>query len=310
MPHQPVIREDKETTKLRIVYDASSKMENASLNECLEVPEAFFTDMFAVLIRFRIYKVAVIADIEKAFLSIGMKEGDRNALRLLWVDDPYSEVPNIIKMRLTRVVFGVGPSMWHLGATISNHIEKYEASHPNAVKKIEEGLYADDLSSGEDDTKKAIKLYNEAKNIFKQGGFNLRKWKSNSCEVMDAINSAEGRNDSLQHSESHAKMMLNPSDASDVKVLGIPWDVKFDKMIFSLEGATAKMDPENMSKKEFLGAASSVFDPPGILSPVVVPLKIMFQKLCKDGGTWNDKLQLDVKEDLKQWLKNSEKLQS
>ena len=53
MPHQPVIREDKETTKLRIVYDgSSSENKNASLNECLEVPNACFTDLFAVLVRF------------------------------------------------------------------------------------------------------------------------------------------------------------------------------------------------------------------------------------------------------------------
>ena len=38
LPHRPVIRELAETTKLRIVYDASSKPTkiSASLNGCLE----------------------------------------------------------------------------------------------------------------------------------------------------------------------------------------------------------------------------------------------------------------------------------
>jgi hypothetical protein len=36
IPHHPVIRRDKNTTKLRVVYDASAKVDsNPSLNECL-----------------------------------------------------------------------------------------------------------------------------------------------------------------------------------------------------------------------------------------------------------------------------------
>ena len=38
LPHRPVIRESAETTKIRIVYNASAKpnKDSASLNECLE----------------------------------------------------------------------------------------------------------------------------------------------------------------------------------------------------------------------------------------------------------------------------------
>ena len=35
LPHHGVVREDKDTTKLRVVYDASSKSSGPSLNECL-----------------------------------------------------------------------------------------------------------------------------------------------------------------------------------------------------------------------------------------------------------------------------------
>lgn len=39
IPHQPVIREQAETTKMRIVYDCSAKTDPQvlSLNDCLEV---------------------------------------------------------------------------------------------------------------------------------------------------------------------------------------------------------------------------------------------------------------------------------
>ena len=52
MPHQAVVREDKSTAKLRVVYDASSKSSGESLNECLELLPSKFTDLFSVLVQF------------------------------------------------------------------------------------------------------------------------------------------------------------------------------------------------------------------------------------------------------------------
>ena len=43
LPQHPVIRSDKETTNLRVVYDASAKMNgNPSLNVCFILDQAFF----------------------------------------------------------------------------------------------------------------------------------------------------------------------------------------------------------------------------------------------------------------------------
>ena len=109
MPHQLVVRKDKETTKVRVVYDCSSKMHgNPSLNDCLRVPDAFYTDLFAVVIRFRSHRVGVVADIEKAFLRIRMREEDRDAHRLIWVKDPFADQLEFEVLRFTRVTFGAG----------------------------------------------------------------------------------------------------------------------------------------------------------------------------------------------------------
>ena len=50
-----------------------------------------------IFLRFRSHKVALAADIEKAFLMISMAERDRDALRFLWVDDVSKAIPNVSK---------------------------------------------------------------------------------------------------------------------------------------------------------------------------------------------------------------------
>ena len=77
-PHHTVVRRDCETTKVRTVYDGSAKnhKDERSLNDCLEVGENYIPHIFKMLTRFRWNSVALTADIEKAFLMVGIKAED------------------------------------------------------------------------------------------------------------------------------------------------------------------------------------------------------------------------------------------
>ena len=75
LPHHPVVRQDKSTTKVRIVFDASAKSPGRpSLNDCLFKGPKFDQLIFDILLRFRVHKIALIADLEKAFLMIFYQE--------------------------------------------------------------------------------------------------------------------------------------------------------------------------------------------------------------------------------------------
>ena len=80
MPHHPVLtpKEARATTKVRIVYDVPSKAgsDMNSLNECLHRGPVILTDLCGLLIRFCIYPIVVLADIEKAFLQVGIQEAE------------------------------------------------------------------------------------------------------------------------------------------------------------------------------------------------------------------------------------------
>ncbi|XP_063415828.1 uncharacterized protein LOC134697479 [Mytilus trossulus] len=74
IPHHAVITPNKTTTKLRIVYDASAKPNNDvnSLNECLYRGPVLLRNFCGIFMRFRLNQVAIVADIEKAFLQVGL----------------------------------------------------------------------------------------------------------------------------------------------------------------------------------------------------------------------------------------------
>ena len=118
MPNQGIVRTDKDTTKLCIVFDTSSKTCNVSLNDCLLKGTNITPLILDIILRFRLFPIAITADIEKAFLQIGIKEINRDHLPFLRVDDIPKENPKIIRNRYARAVFGVTSSPFLLNATI------------------------------------------------------------------------------------------------------------------------------------------------------------------------------------------------
>ena len=68
LPHHAVIREDKQTTKTRVTFDASARGLNVSLNSCLEVGPPLHPDLVGILLCFRKNQLRVMGDIEKMLL--------------------------------------------------------------------------------------------------------------------------------------------------------------------------------------------------------------------------------------------------
>ena len=112
LPHHAVLQEDKKTTKCRIVYDASSKTVGSALNNCLYSGPSLVSDICDVLVivRFWYHRIAIIADIEKAFLMVNVAEHDRNVLRFLWINNINSESPQVIIKHFNTVMFGLTSS--------------------------------------------------------------------------------------------------------------------------------------------------------------------------------------------------------
>ena len=104
------MKEDRETTKIRAVFDASCSINGPSLNECQYSGPNLLSKVFDMLVRFRLNKVAILADIKKAFLNIEVSEEHRDFLRFLWYDFKSSKPDKVVVFRFLRVVMGMTSS--------------------------------------------------------------------------------------------------------------------------------------------------------------------------------------------------------
>ena len=89
LPHFLVVRMDKSTRKVRIVFDGAAKCDGISLNDMIHAGPKLQQDLFNVLVRFRRNPVGVACDIKEMYLQIEIKEQDRSHFQLFWRDlDP------------------------------------------------------------------------------------------------------------------------------------------------------------------------------------------------------------------------------
>ena len=294
LPHSAVVRENAETTKVRVVYDASCKDKNTgtSLNDCLHVGPSLTPLIFDILLRFRDARVALVGDIAKAFLNIEVNAKDRDCLRFLWLNDISAEKPEIIVLKFNSVVFGVNSSPFILNAVLRHHLSTFQESDPDFVTQMSQSFFVDDLVTGCPNAAEAYSLFCKARERMMKGGFSLRKWKTNNAELREQILQKEKGSESVdsQEQQSFAKESLGPlqETGGKTKVLGIIWDNEKDTLEFDLTKMAKNIQVERPTKRGILSTLAMSFDPLGLTSPIGVQAKILFQELCKEKLEWDD----------------------
>ncbi|XP_056094778.1 uncharacterized protein LOC130073406 [Rhinichthys klamathensis goyatoka] len=293
MPHHAVLREDKVTTKLRVVFDASSHdIGFPSLNDCLLTGPNLNPDLLSILIKFRLNEIAFTADIKKAFLQISLAEKDRDAVRFLWLTaPPHEDAGETLRvLRMTRVVFGVSPSPFLLAATVRKHLKEYEDQLPEVVKIIKESLYVDDLISSASDVENAFSITTGAREIMSAAGMDLCKWTTNCAALKEKWKTT--MSEPSEETETHGSVL---------KVLGLVWRTKTDEFVFDLTALLDAVAKRENTKRSVLKLSARIFDPIGFLTPFTVRVKCLFQEMWIRGLGWDEELPTDLAQEWKGW---------
>ena len=282
LPHRPVVRIDKDTTKVRPVFDASAHERGGkSLNDYLHTGPSLLCQIVDILIRICFKKIVIIADIRQAFLNIEICDEHKDLLRFLLIDK--NDRSKVQAYRFNRGCFGVNCLPFILCATIMHHMNEMKTREVGLTLLIEQfqrDLYMDDETTGVNNVQEGKEFHDFSRKAMEEAGLDLRKWDSNSEELRKYMNCVEEKKEVK-------------------KMLGLLWNQN-DEFVFDFTDLTADALNSEVTKTGILSFGSKLFDPPGWIAPLIVVARMYFQRACKLRFSWDETIKDDLQ---KGWLK-------
>jgi hypothetical protein len=284
LPHHAVIS-DKKPGKVRIVFDCAAKFAGESLNDkCLQGPD-LNNKLLPVLLRFRQYPYAVMSDVQAMYYQVLIPPEDRDALRLLW----YDKEGEIIHLRMTKHVFGgvwcAASSTYALRRVVSDSVDP----DPVVADAIQRSFYVDDFLRSFSTTSEAETVLHGVKQLLQTGGFNLTKFVTNDADILSSIPVAD-----------RAEEVKDFGVNANSKALGVKWCVGEDSFYFDVK---TKVTPV-ATRRDILSTVSSMYDPLGFISPVILIGRLLFQETTRLKLNWDEALPAGIQRKWTSWLED------
>ncbi|XP_017491315.1 PREDICTED: uncharacterized protein LOC108379473 [Rhagoletis zephyria] len=244
IPHHHVLKPSSSTTKLRVVFDASSKTSSGvSLNELLLVGPAIQTDLLSTVLRFRYYTYVFTADISKMYRQVSLHPNDRRFHYILWRSDGRDP---IAIYQLCTVTYDTTSASFLATRALRQLCIDEQHTYPRAADAAIHAFYVDDILTGANTLSEAIDLQFQLKTMLAKGGFELRKWCANHTEILNGTPD-EGKEKFFQIKGDNA-----------IKTLGVIWNPFIDKFLYEKPDSIAK---PATTKRSVLSQIAQLFDP-------------------------------------------------
>ncbi|GFU93784.1 integrase catalytic domain-containing protein [Trichonephila clavipes] len=286
IPHHSVYKPEKTSTPLRVVFDASAKTTSGfSLNSILLNGGIIQQDLFSIVSRFRKHEYAFSADIKKMYRQILVDPNQRDLQRIMWKTSADAPVKTY---KLATVTYGTISAPFLATRTLRALADEKKAEFLDEADVICNDSYMDDILSGESTLEGAKKLQTRLSQLLQRGGFELHKWVSNSPELLKDLSAS-------------SYVFDKEFQDAPVKTLGMLWDPKVDCLTYKVKIS----DKVNFSKKDVLSEIARLYDPLGLIGPIVTKAKIFIQELWKIKLDWSEQLPPDAMEE---WMNFYQKL--
>lgn len=290
LPHHAVFKPESTSTKLRVVFDATLATSNGKgLNSLLLTGPRLQETLASILMRWRKHKIVFSADIEKMYRQIWVARKHQDYQRIVWRDDTSEPIKHF---RLKTVTYGTASAPYMAIKTIQRLANDEMLTYPRAAKILKNDFYVDDCLSGADTDEDAIEIKNELLQIMQAGGLRLLKWSSNSRRLMETLPS--------NYRECRAELEIEKDET--IKALGIKWHPATDEIAYKVKESNRN---EAKTKRQILSEIAALFDPLGLLAPIMITAKILMQQLWLTGLGWDDTLPEETR---MKWRKFEEEL--
>ena len=288
IPHHGVYHPKKH--KLRVVFDCGATYQGMSLNSQLLQGPDLTNNLTGVLTRFRQEAVAFIADVEAMFHQVKVPEEDSGLLRFLWWPDGNLD-KSLEEYKMVVHIFGATSSpscaTFALQQCARDNVGNFDTEVTQTVLK---NFYVDDCLKSVRFEKDAITLAKDLLSLCATGGFKLNKWISNSRSLLLSI-----------PEQIRAREMKDLDLDQDIlpieRALGVQWCIETDSFIFKIQ-----LQDKPLTRRGILSMVSSIYDPLGMLAPLILSAKQVLQELCGLKLAWDDRIPEYLEKRWMTWL--------
>ncbi|GFY49252.1 integrase catalytic domain-containing protein [Trichonephila inaurata madagascariensis] len=269
--HHGVLKSQNNSTNLSVVfYGSAPTTSGRSLNDIL-LSGRVQENIFNIMLRFGKHKIVLTADIKQMFRQILLDLTQRNLLRILWKNKHW-EKP--IEYELNIATYGTKSAPFLATRVIKQLCLDESDDLPLAAEISLSDIYMDDYVTGCENIENAKILKNQLIKMFETCGMTLHKWNSNNSELLDI---------EYPISEKHLFAQL---EECTTKTLGMVWNSKSDTLNFKV----SVKEKTIYTKREVLSTIAKLYDPFGLIGPVITKSKIFLQKLWLEKINWDDSL--------------------
>ncbi|XP_068987632.1 uncharacterized protein [Bombus flavifrons] len=276
LPHHGVIKESSDTTKLRVVFDGSAiSTTRVSLNDMLHTGPKLQEDLIEILLRFRSHQYVLTGDIEKMYRQILVRPEDRKYQLILWRNSN-GEVDTY---QLNTVTFGLSAAPYLALRCLKQLAEDEGHRFPRAAAVVQRDFYVDDALTGADTKEELLSVRHELTDLLRSAGLHIREWASNDKDILRGL------------TERDTNRRLQLGESQTLKTLGIYWDSQEDAILYSVE-PTATIT--RVTKRSMSSVIARIYDPLGLLAPVIVKAKILLQRVWALKIDWDESLPAEL----------------
>ena len=297
IPTFMVVREDKSTTKYRLIVNGKFEFNDKSINHFLLSGPNVMNRLHDVLIRFRYHKYVVTCDVSNMFLRIKVPDHDSKFLRFFYRDS--AGVVKIIEM--TSHAFGLTQSPFVVMEAVRQSISRSQRSS-NVKRAVLEDSIVDDVLTGCKNFEQLKNLASEIKTFYASINMQVHKWATNSPGLRSQLDPSDQAGTVSLGSDFDSLYCNDDQELPSVKCLGILWHPKTDKLQFFHD--RDETEP-NWTMRKISSRTSRLFDPLGLMSPLLLEGKLILQSLWREKLEWDEAVPTRLCKQYELWLRKA-----
>ncbi|XP_017465034.1 PREDICTED: uncharacterized protein LOC108358305 [Rhagoletis zephyria] len=218
-------------------------------------------------------------DVEKMYRQMLIQPDERKFQLIIWRED--SSLP-IKHYQLNTITHGTRSAPYLAPKCLQKIAKENALQYPLGAQFLQDNFYVDDGIGGSDSLTTTMEIQQQLIHTLKQRGLNLRKWCANHSQLLQNVSMEE------QEVDIDFDNDINQS----IKTLGLTWMPKMDRFCVKVRLGSCSL----ATKRSVSADLARLFDPLGILAPIVVMAKMFIQDLWQLKLTWDEALPADLNE--------------